>query len=132
MAESQKRVLIMDDYPDAADTLAALVRLCGHTPFVAYDAESALRIAHENELDVFILDLALPVSSGYEVASQLRAEPLFRQALMIALTGFDDLETHRRALSVGFDLHIGKPISYVEVTNILDNSDELMTLARSS
>ena len=119
MAKPSKRVLIMDDYTDSADSLAAVVEMCGHKPLVAYDAKTALRMAYENLPDIFILDLSLPVSSGYYVARHLRGEPQFKRSLIVALTGFAEPETKQRALKAGFDMHVSKPISGAELRSIL-------------
>jgi CheY-like chemotaxis protein len=131
MATSSKRVLILDDHPDSADSLGAVVEMCGHIPLVAYDAETALEMAHDSPPDIFILDLALPVLSGYYVAWHLRAQPQFRESLMVALSGYTDMSDVRRALNAGFDLHVAKPISAVDVARILDNSDELIIVAHT-
>src|SRR5262245_53172311 len=76
------RVLIADDNRDAADTLAVLCRLWGHTVCVAYDGPTALDLADKSEPHVILLDIRMPGMHGGEVAERMRRSPLLRQSLI--------------------------------------------------
>jgi CheY-like chemotaxis protein len=69
--------------------------------------------------DVIILDIALPDSSGYEIARLLRSDPSFSHTLIIALTGYGSAEDRRRAKEAGFDHHLTKPIKFPELRSLL-------------
>ena len=101
------RVLIVDDNPDAADSLAQLVEIFGHSAEIAYDGASAIVKAHATSFDVVLCDLGLPGVSGYEVARTLRAER--NDIRLIAVSGYAQPEDIERAISAGFDSHLSKP-----------------------
>jgi DNA-binding response OmpR family regulator len=104
------RVLVVDDCADAADSLAALVRLWGYRPVVAYDGGTAQVAAQANPPDVVLLDLALPVLDGLEVARWLRRQPGLCGVLVVAVTGYGDESFRHRADEAGFDWYLVKPI----------------------
>lgn len=102
------RVLIVDDYPDAAEVTCALLSLLGHTCRSALCGKDALVTAREFHPDIAILDIGLPDISGYEVAAALR-QTTDRPLYLAALTGWGQPEDRVRALEAGFDHHILKP-----------------------
>jgi CheY-like chemotaxis protein len=104
------RVLIVDDAPDMAESLAMLVRLWGHQPAVARDGPQALRAARATRPDVVLLDLSIPGLDGFEVARQLRADPELAGGRLVALTGYGEEPYRRLAQDVGFDLFLVKPV----------------------
>jgi CheY-like chemotaxis protein len=106
-----RRILVVDDVRDSADTLSSILRVLGHHVRTAYDGHAALAIADEWRPDVIITDIAMPGMHGYELARRLRAEPRGRDVLLIALTGFADDEHRRRSKEAGFDHHFIKPVS---------------------
>jgi CheY-like chemotaxis protein len=103
-------VLIVDDVPDAVESLALLVRLWGHRPLVACDGPEALRVARAERPDVVLLDLGLPGMDGCELARRLRAEPGSAGALRVAVTGYSDPGRRRLAAEAGVDLYLVKPV----------------------
>lgn len=104
------RVLIVDDNRDAADSIALLLDLMGHTTQVAYDGPGALELACAYRADLIILDIGLPGMSGYDVARKLR--PTVKPgARLVALTGYGTEESRRRSREAGFDAHYVKPIT---------------------
>jgi len=105
----RRRVLVVDDNADAAQTLAQWLTLDGHTVFVAHDATAALEIAAREPVETFILDIGLPGMNGYELAERLRAQPRSAQALLIALTGYGQEADRRRSMEAGFNHHLVKP-----------------------
>lgn len=102
-----RRVLVVDDNRDAADSLAQLVEIFGHTTEVAYDGASAIVKARAVWPDVVLCDLGLPGMSGYEVARTLRAER--NDIRLIAVSGYAQPEDITKATRAGFDSHIAKP-----------------------
>jgi CheY-like chemotaxis protein/two-component sensor histidine kinase len=104
-----RRVLIVDDNEDAADTLAQLVTALGGESRVASCGESALRAAESFEPDVILLDIGMPGMDGYETCRRLRAAPFARDAFIAALTGWGQEQDRERALAQGFDAHLTKP-----------------------
>jgi CheY-like chemotaxis protein len=106
----RRRVLVVDDNRDSADSLAAMLRLPGHAVQVAYDGASAMALAETAHPDVLVLDLGMPQTSGYDVARWVRRQPWGAGLRLIALTGWGQDEDRRRTREAGFDLHLTKPV----------------------
>ena len=106
----RRRVLVVDDNKDAADSLALLLELAGHEVRVAHSGRAALSLAQLFRPDTSLLDIGMPDLSGYEVARELRREPWGRQMRLIALTGWGQEADRQRAQEAGFDEHLTKPI----------------------
>ncbi|TMA72204.1 MAG: response regulator [Deltaproteobacteria bacterium] len=102
-------VLLVEDSPDAAESLAMVLRTWGHDVQVALDAAAGLEVAERLAPDVIVSDVGLPGMDGYELARRLRAHPKFGRAVLIALSGYARDEDKRRALAAGFDHHFVKP-----------------------
>jgi len=103
------RILVADDNRDAADSLQRVLSLYGHEVRVAYDGAAALRIGQEFRPRVAVLDIAMPGSSGYEVARAIRKQQ-GREIKLVALTGWGQDADRRRAMESGFDYHLVKPV----------------------
>lgn len=114
-----RRVLVVDDNHDAADTLAAILRLSGHDVQVAYDGAAALAAAAAAPPDVALLDIDMPGMNGYALAAQLRCLPGLDGALLVALTGLDQESDRRAAAQAGFDLHLTKPADPATLERLL-------------
>jgi CheY-like chemotaxis protein len=115
---------VVDDNVDAAHTLHDLLELMGHTVTLAHDARSALgRVAEaQAPWDAFILDIALPDMTGYELARRLRELDAARSSTFVALTGYG--QAHDRVISKasGFHHHLVKPVDFAVLGNILSSS----------
>ena len=105
-----RRVLIVDDNVDGAESLALLLRFAGHTIEVAHDGNEALTVAEQFRPDVTLLDIGLPGLNGYEVCQRLRRTPWGRATTIVALTGWGQDEDRRRSSDAGFDTHLVKPV----------------------
>ena len=116
---AKRRVLVVDDNEDSADTMASLVGLWGHAVWTAGDAPSAVRAAAERKPDVVLLDIGLPHVSGYEAAAQIRALPGLQDAVLIAMTGYGQEEDRRRTREAGFAHHLTKPVRPEELKELL-------------
>ena len=123
-AKAGRRILVVDDNVDAADSLAVILRMGGHEVSTAYSPGSALEIAGNiPEIDVFILDIGLPGMNGYELAQELRKLPHTKRALLIALTGYGQDSDRERAYNAEFDAHCTKPIEFAVLNQLLGCSN---------
>jgi PAS domain S-box-containing protein len=113
------RILIVDDNRDAAQSLAMLLTVQGHTTQVAYSGKEALERAVDFRPDVGLLDIGLPEMSGYELAHAMRARQQQPGLRLIALTGYGQPEDRERALSAGFDYHLIKPVDFASLERTL-------------
>jgi PAS domain S-box-containing protein len=109
VAAAGRRVLVVEDSRDAADTMADLLRLFGHEASVAEDGAAAVRMARAEHPDVILCDIGLPGMDGYEVARTLRADPALRGIRLVAVSGYAQPEDLARSREAGFDRHISKP-----------------------
>ncbi len=116
---SGRRVLVVDDNVDAADSLAVLLRLQGHDVRVAHDGPTALQIVKVHRPELVFLDIGMPGMDGYEVARRLRQEPGLEKVRLAALTGWGQQEDRRRTAEAGFDLHLVKPVEPMVLEELL-------------
>jgi signal transduction histidine kinase/CheY-like chemotaxis protein len=105
-----RRVLIVDDNTDAADTLAVLLGVLGNETQVAFSGKEALERLQTFAPDVMLLDIGLPEMNGYELARLVRADPRWRNIRLVALTGYGQGADRQRAREAGFDDHLIKPV----------------------
>jgi signal transduction histidine kinase/CheY-like chemotaxis protein len=118
-AASTRRVMIVDDNVDAADSLGLLLSLEGHQIECAYSAAAALQRVTAFAPQVVLLDIGLPDIDGYEVARRLRALPGGAAMTLVAVTGYGQAEDRERALASGFQTHLVKPVDLVLLGRIL-------------
>lgn len=118
-----RRVLVIDDNQDAAETLALLLQLEGHEVHVAHDGPAGLEAAVSLRPDVIFLDLGMPGMDGYEVARRLRQEPGLKETRLAALTGWGQQEDRRRSAEAGFDAHLVKPVDPTAIHLFLSDVD---------
>lgn len=125
-AGARRRVLIIEDNMDAADSLSEALELSGHQVAVAYDGKAGLDRAREFRPDVVICDIGLPAElDGYSVARALRQEPATASAYLIALTGYAQPEDQRRAENAGFNAHLAKPADLQALERLLADAPPL-------
>jgi signal transduction histidine kinase/CheY-like chemotaxis protein len=103
------KILIVDDNPDAGETLATLLDIQGHETRVAADGAKGLTEARQFRPDLILLDLGMPGMNGYEVAVQIRADSATRSATIVALTGWGQTADREKTSASGFDAHFVKP-----------------------
>jgi CheY-like chemotaxis protein/two-component sensor histidine kinase len=118
-ASAARRVLVVDDSADAADSLAMLLELEGHEVTTAYSASAALEVAARLHPEVAFIDIGLPQMDGYEVARRLRASEIGREIRLVALTGYGQPDDRDEARRAGFDHHLVKPADWQSVGAIL-------------
>lgn len=126
------RVLIVDDNRDAADTLALLLTLWGHTATVAYDGEEGLRTAVATVPDCLILDINMPRINGYALADRVRRETGLAGAKLMAVSARSDPGHFRRAEEAGFDYQLTKPADPAELQRLLQMIEHILTLAEQT
>ena len=118
-ATAGRRVLVVEDNADAAESLAALLELQGHRVTCAGDGPSALQRVADFRPDVAILDIGLPGMDGYTLARLLRETPETHDCLLVALTGYGQPEDRTRALAAGFDAHLVKPVALAALERVI-------------
>jgi len=118
-AAVKRRVLIVDDNVDAADSLAMLLKSDGHEAETAYGADTALEAVERLRPEIVLLDVGLPQRDGYEVARHLRASNTVPGMRLVALTGYGQEEDRERARAAGFDDHLLKPANMDALRQLL-------------
>jgi signal transduction histidine kinase len=113
------RVLVVDDNRDAAQSLAAMLRLTGSEVETAHDGLQALRIAERFRPSLVLLDIGMPGMSGFEVARKIRAKPWGASIRLVAQTGWGQDEDRQRAREAGFDVHLTKPVDYASLMQLM-------------
>ena len=107
-----RRVLVVDDNQDSAESLELLLTLSGHDVRLAHDGLEAVDVAATFQPDVVLLDIGLPKLNGYEAARQIRELAMGRRIKLVALTGFGRDTDRQRSAESGFDLHLVKPVDH--------------------
>ena len=110
VGRSSRRIVVIDDNRDAADSMATLLQLRGHAVQVAYDGPSGLALALEHRPHLAFVDIGLPGLDGYELARQLRARVRGSGVVLVALTGYGRDEDRVLSKDAGFDHHLVKPV----------------------
>ncbi len=116
---SGRRFLIVDDNVDAANSLAALLKVMDNDALVANDGPGALRVAREYQPDIVLLDIGLPGMNGYDVARALRSDSSNGKPLIVAVSGYGSREAMERSVEAGFDAHFVKPMEIGELEQFL-------------
>jgi PAS domain S-box-containing protein len=114
-----RRILIVDDNEDGAQSLAELLELGGHETHKANDGYQAIEAAERLRPDLVLLDIGLPRMNGYEVCQRIRQQPWGRDLAVVALTGWGQEEDRQRSREAGFDAHLVKPVDYDHLAQVL-------------
>jgi PAS domain S-box-containing protein len=104
------RILVVDDNVDAAEMLLTFLKLSGHKCRIAHDAAGAMKVAEDFNPQIILSDIGLPLTDGYELARNLRAQEWGKNVILIALTGWGQKTDMNRSYEAGFDLHLTKPV----------------------
>jgi CheY-like chemotaxis protein len=113
------KVLVVDDNVEVAQIVGWMLEEMGHECHLVHDGRQALQAAGEFRPDAILLDIGLPVMDGYAVCRAFRQEPLFKDALIIAQTGWGQQRDKALASEAGFDHHLVKPVAYDDLARIL-------------
>jgi CheY-like chemotaxis protein/two-component sensor histidine kinase len=122
-ASGARRVLIVDDNIDAAETLAMMLGILGQETRQAHDGHAAVTAAAEYKPEVVFMDIGLPGLSGHEAASRIRKDLGMGDVYMIALSGYGTEEDRRKSLYAGFDAHLVKPLDPAALPSILASAE---------
>lgn len=117
---SSKRILVVEDNRDAAETLRDLLELAEHEVFLAHTGPAGIAAARELRPEVVLCDIGLPGMDGLAVARELRADPALAKTRLIAISGYGQADDRRQSLEAGFELHLTKPIDPDELQQVLD------------
>ena len=123
VATVQRRILVVDDNRDAAESLAMLLKLSGHEVHTAHDGLEAVEAAAKFQPDVILLDIGLPRLNGYEAARRIREQQRDKGLMLVALTGWGQEEDRRRSEEAGFDAHLVKPVDLAALSKLLVELD---------
>ncbi|HWH46629.1 MAG TPA: MASE1 domain-containing protein [Burkholderiales bacterium] len=118
-ATESRRILVVDDHRDSADSLATLLRMIGHEVKTSYDGQDAIELAAQYRPQLVLLDIGLPGKTGYEVARELRNAHHRSQLVLIAVSGYGQEEDRRRGREAGFDYHLVKPVDPAEIEELI-------------
>ncbi|MES2674265.1 MAG: response regulator [Pseudomonadota bacterium] len=116
--QTHKRILVVDDNADVADTLAQWLTLGGHSVQTAYTGADAITAATEFEPEIVLLDISLPDLNGFEVAKRLRELPNQKDFFVVAVTGYGHESAKKTYLERGFDEHFIKPMGIGKLRSI--------------
>ena len=114
------RVLVIEDCPDTATTMAMLLRLWGHDVQVAADGPDGLAIARSYQPDIVLLDIGLPHMDGYQVACRLREQVGLHHAVLVSVSGYAEERDRRRSWEAGCDSHLIKPVEPAMLRRLLN------------
>ncbi|MBC7896565.1 MAG: response regulator [Cytophagaceae bacterium] len=120
---TRRRIAVVDDTVDAADSMVLVLEALGHEVRVAHDGLAAVALAAEFRPDVVLLDIGLPGIDGHEVARRIREAPWGREQLLVALTGWGSQEDHDATARAGFDVHLVKPVGVDHLQSVLATLD---------
>ena len=114
-----RRILVVDDNADAADSLGMLLEVRGDEVRIAYDGEEALDAEADFRPEVVLLDIGMPKISGYDVARRIRAAR-GNAILIVAITGWGQEDDRQRARDAGFNHHFTKPVDFDMLLELID------------
>ena len=113
--DAVRRILVVDDNRDAADTLALTLRMFNHEVRVVYDPLQAIELAEGFRPDLVFMDVGMPGMNGYDLVKVMRGRPWSEQTMIVALTGWGQEEDRRRSREAGFDHHLVKPAEFTDI-----------------
>ena len=116
---ARRRILVVDDNLDAAESLAMMLTMTGNETLTAHDGLEALEVAAAFRPDIMLLDIGMPKMNGYEVCRRLRQEPWGKDTVVIALTGWGLEEDKRKSKEAGVNSHLVKPASPAAIEKLL-------------
>ncbi len=114
-----RRVLVVDDSVDAAESLAMLLEFEGHEIHKAHDGADAVRAAERVRPDIVLMDIGLPILNGYDACRRIRDQAWGAPIVMVAITGWGQEDDRERSNAAGFDLHLVKPVDHDELLRLI-------------
>jgi CheY-like chemotaxis protein len=123
--EPGRRILVVEDNPDCADSMCLLLQFFGHEVWVARTGPEGVRLAHACRPDVVLCDIGLPGLDGFGVADALRQDPATAGAHLVAITGYGSDQVRCRCREAGFDRYFTKPIDPAVLIELLAEAPAL-------
>jgi CheY-like chemotaxis protein len=120
---ASRRILVVDDYPHAAEGIARWLRRMGNDVRTALDGAEGIQIAEQYRPDIVLLDLGMPKVGGCEAAEKIREQPWGKRMMLVALTGWAQEEEEQSVRKAGFDAHLVKPVDRKELAALLAKYD---------
>jgi PAS domain S-box-containing protein len=117
----KRRVLVVDDHRDAAESLAILLRLLGDEVATAHDGVTAVETAERFRPEVILMDVGMPRLSGYEATRRIREQPWSRGVIILAVTGWGQEADRRQSRAAGCDGHLVKPVELADLERVLES-----------
>lgn len=114
-----RRVLVVDDNRDAAESLAMFLKLSGHETFIAHDGLEAVDKAARLSPDIILLDIGLPKINGFEAARRIREQSQGKRLVLVALTGWGQDADRHKSREAGFNAHLVKPVDAAVLANLM-------------
>ena len=121
-ATTGRRILVVDDNRDSADSLVLLLKITGNETHTAYDGLAAIEAAATFHPDVILLDIGLPKLNGYEVARRIREQPWGKDMVLVAVTGWGQEEDREKSTAAGFNGHLVKPVDLDALAKLMRQS----------
>jgi PAS domain S-box-containing protein len=116
---ARRRVLVVDDNVDAAESLSMMLEIMGNETRMAHDGLEALDAAAGFHPDVVLLDIGMPRLNGFDACRRMREQPWGDNLVIVALTGWGQNEDRQRSHEAGFDMHMVKPVDPVDLEKLL-------------
>ena len=114
-----RRILVVDDNRDSADSMAMLLKLLGNEVRTAHDGIEAVEAAEEFRPEVILMDVGMPRLNGYEATRRIREQPWGRSVIIIALTGWGQEGDRVQSREAGCDGHLVKPVNLPDLNRLL-------------
>ncbi|HEX5887278.1 MAG TPA: ATP-binding protein [Pyrinomonadaceae bacterium] len=121
--QTRRRILVVDDNVDSAESMAMMLELSGHDVATAHDGVEGVKVAEKFQPHVALLDLGMPKLDGYEAARSIRQQSWGQKMMLVALTGWGQSEDKRRSREAGFDAHLVKPIDFEVLEELIDKQN---------
>ncbi len=124
-SEKSRRILIIEDNFDSAETLKALLEMQNHTLEIAHDGRSGLEKSLKFEPEIVICDIGLPGDfDGYDVAKSFREDERLKSVFLIALSGYGQKEDVQQSIQSGFDFHLVKPPDFDKLFDLIEEFEK--------
>lgn len=120
-SDTKRKILVVDDNHDAADTLGMMLRLKGNDVQVRYDGYEGVAAAESFSPNVVVLDIGMPRLDGYQTCQLIRESDWGRTMAIFALTGYGQPEDIRKSTDAGFNAHLLKPVDLVQLLNLIED-----------
>lgn len=116
---AQRRILVVDDNRDSAESLYLVSKLLGQDAYAVHDGYEAIEVAERLQPEMILLDIGMPGLSGLDVCSRIGEKPWGKDVMLVAITGWGQEVDRRKSKEAGFDLHLVKPVAHEDITKLL-------------